>query len=118
VHVEAPDEAGHQGLVAEKVRAIEDFDRRIVGPIVAEMERREEDFRLVVTMDHFTTLKTRTHEDWPVPMVIYDSQGVHQPSGLTYTESHARAAVDKNGLDLSCGKDFFQRFIGRDSNCG
>ncbi len=112
VHVEAPDEAGHQGLVAEKVQAIEDFDRRIVGPIVTEMENRKEPFRLVVTMDHFTTLKTRTHEDWPVPMVLYDSQGVKQPSGLKYTESNARLAVGKNGLDLLRGKDFFTRFVG------
>lgn len=113
VHVEAPDEAGHQGLIAEKVQAIEDFDRRIVGPIVAEMEKRGEPFRLVVTMDHFTTLKTRTHEDWPVPMVLYDSQGVSQPSGLPYSESNARLAVGKSGLNFSCGKDFFARFIGK-----
>ncbi len=111
VHVEAPDEAGHQGLVSEKVRAIEDFDQRIVDPIVTAMKQRGEPFRLVVTMDHFTTLSTRTHENWPVPMVLYDSRGVQQPSGLTYTESNARLAVAKNGLNIPCGKDFFTRFI-------
>ena len=51
VHVEAPDEAGHQGLLKEKIQAIEDFDARIVKPIVEEMERRNEPFRVVVTMD-------------------------------------------------------------------
>lgn len=115
VHVEAPDEAGHQGLVAEKVRAIEDFDSRIVGPIVEEMQRRGEPFRLIVTMDHFTPLARRTHAAWPVPMVLYDSRGVDQPSSLTYTEANAKAAVAVNGLNLKNGAEFFARFIGVDA---
>ncbi len=112
VHVEAPDEAGHQGLAAEKVRAIEDFDSRIVGPIVEEMQRRDEPFRLVVTMDHFTPLASRTHAAWPVPMVLYDSRGVDQPSGSAYSEANAKAAVAANGLNLKNGTEFFSRFIG------
>ncbi len=111
VHVEAPDEAGHQGLVAEKVQAIEDFDARIVAPIVEEMDRRAEPYRLVVTMDHFTPLSMRTHSDWPVPMILFDSEGVEQPSGLSYSESNAREAVGKNGLNLASGAEFFARFI-------
>jgi len=111
VHVEAPDEAGHQGRADDKVRAIEDFDRRIVAPIVKEMERRGEPFRLVVTMDHFTPISRRTHEDWPVPMALYDSRGVRQPSGLAYTEANARTAVAENGLNLKSGAEFFARFI-------
>lgn len=111
VHVEAPDEAGHQGLVREKVRAIEDFDARIVAPIVREMERRGEPFRVIVTMDHYTPLNRRTHEDWPVPMVLYDSRGAAQPSGLTYTEANAKKAVAANGLDLDSGAKFFARFL-------
>ena len=111
VHVEAPDEAGHQGLAAEKKQAIEDFDDRIVRPIVEEMERRGEPFRLVVTMDHYTPIARRTHEDWPVPMVLYDSRGTDNPSGLPYTEANALDAVRQNGLDLASGTDFINRFI-------
>ena len=111
VHVEAPDETGHQGLVREKVQAIEDFDRHIVRPIVEAMEKRGEAFRLVVTMDHYTPIHRRTHEDWPVPMFIYDSRGVASPSGLPYTEANVIEAVQSNGLDLSSGTVFFQRFI-------
>lgn len=111
VHVEAPDEAGHQGLINEKKQAIEDFDARIVKPIFEEMERRGEQFRLVVTMDHYTPLCKRTHEDWPVPMVLYDSNGVEQPSGVSYTESNAKDAVTENGLDLESGPEFINRFF-------
>jgi 2,3-bisphosphoglycerate-independent phosphoglycerate mutase len=111
VHVEAPDEAAHQGMVREKKQAIEDFDARIVRPIVEEMERRNEPFRLVVTMDHYTPLCRRTHEDWPVPMVLYDSRGVAQASGLTYTEENAKQAVAANGLSLPGGAEFFARLL-------
>ena len=112
VHVEAPDETGHQGLVQEKVQAIEDFDKRIVTPIVEEMERRGEPFRLVVTMDHYTPIHRKTHEDWPVPMFIYDSRGIAAPSHQTYTEAHVLTAVRGNpGLNLPSGAVFFRRFV-------
>lgn len=114
VHVEAPDETGHQGLVEGKVQAIEDFDREIVSPIVAEMERRGEPFRVVVTMDHYTPLHRRTHEDWPVPMVLYDSRGVECPSQRPYTEKQVLEAVEKSGLCLPSGAAFFQRFMERE----
>lgn len=111
VHVEAPDETGHQGLAPEKVQAVADFDQRIVAPIVEEMERRGEPFRLVVTMDHYTPVHRRTHEDWPVPMFLYDSRGVAMPSGRTYTEANVLAAIAENGLDLPSGAAFFRRFV-------
>ncbi len=111
VHVEAPDETGHQGLVQEKVQAIEDFDKRIVMPIVEEMERRGEPFRLVVTMDHYTPIHRRTHEDWPVPMFLYDSRGIASPSNRVYSEANVQAAVADNKSGLLSGATFFQRFV-------
>lgn len=114
VHVEAPDEAGHQGSVRDKVQAIEDFDAKIVAPIVTEMDRRGEDYRLVVTMDHYTPLARRTHEDWPVPMFIYDSRGSSHPGGVLYTEENIKAEVKKTGLSLDSGAEFFARFLDRD----
>jgi 2,3-bisphosphoglycerate-independent phosphoglycerate mutase len=115
VHVEAPDEAGHQGLIQEKKQAIEDFDARIVKPIIEEMEQRNEPFRVIVTMDHYTPLCRRTHEDWPVPMILYDSKGIQHPSGLTYTESNAKLAVAENGLNLGSGAQLFARFLEKKS---
>jgi len=113
VHVEAPDEAGHQGSLEDKVRAIEDFDARIVGPILTGMEERREPFRLVVTMDHYTPLERRTHESWPVPLVLYDSRGVARPSGRPYSEAEVAAAVERGGPALESGPEFFHRFLGR-----
>ena len=111
VHVEAPDETGHQGLAKEKVQAVADFDAKIVTPIVEAMERRGEPFRLVVTMDHYTPIHRRTHEDWPVPMFMHDSRGIAKPSGRTYTEANVLAAVEENGLKLESGAAFFRRFV-------
>ena len=117
VHVEAPDETGHQGLVQEKVQAIADFDQRIVTPIVEEMVRRGEPFRLVVTMDHYTPIHRKTHEDWPVPMFLYDSRGIAAPSQQTYTEAHVQAAVRANpDLNLPSGAAFFRRFVEQEKN--
>ena len=100
VHVEAPDEAGHQGLLAEKMQAIEDFDQRIVQPILDRLVGT--DFRLAVAMDHFTPLSIRTHSDQPVPVIIYDSRQRSAGSGLPYTEE----AGVQSGKELADGKRF------------
>ncbi len=113
IHVEAPDEAGHQGLAAEKVQAIEDFDQKIVAPVVEAMEARGEEFRLVVTMDHYTPLHRRTHEDWPVPLFLYDSRKSKQPSGKLYSEQNVLQSVEKTNLKMASGADFFRYFMGK-----
>jgi len=74
VHLEAPDEAGHQGRLDHKILAIEDFDKRIVKPITETLHQRGEPFRVVVTMDHFTPLALQTHTSEPVPALLYDSR--------------------------------------------
>ncbi len=111
VHVEAPDEAGHQGKMKDKIRAIEDFDSRIVAPIAAEMQKRPERFRLLVTMDHYTPLSIRTHVDWPVPMFLFDSQGVKTKSNLPYSESNAIHYATENELIFTSGADYFHYFL-------
>ncbi len=73
VHVEAPDEMGHQGLVEEKVRAIEYVDGRIVGPIIKGLEAASLDYRILVLPDHPTPIEFRTHTGDPVPYLLYDS---------------------------------------------
>ncbi len=115
VHVEAPDETGHQGLAQEKVRAVADFDAKIVTPIIEEMERRGEPFRVVVTMDHYTPIHRRTHEAWPVPMVLYDSRGVDKPSGRPYTEANVLAAVETSDLKFDSAAQFFRYFVGQEN---
>lgn len=109
VHVEAPDEAGHQGSLKDKLQAIEDFDNKIVQPIFAALLASGQDFRLAVAMDHFTPLAARTHSADPVPVAIYDARAGRPGSGLPYDEqSGARA-----GELLADGRRFFTRVLGR-----
>lgn len=110
VHVEAPDECGHQGLAAEKMQAVADYDAKIVRPIVEGMERRGEPFRLVATMDHYTPLHLRTHVSWPVPMLLYDSRS-RATDGPAYTEANAARAVEQSGRRFASGADFFRYFV-------
>ena len=73
IHVEAPDEMGHQGSVEKKVQAIEYLDQRVIAPIVRELEEKEEAFRLLILPDHPTPVRIRTHTSDPVPYLLYDS---------------------------------------------
>ncbi len=86
VHVEAPDEAGHEGSMENKITAIEDFDKKIVCPIIEELRQQGEDFRVVVTMDHFTPITLRTHSTDPVPALLYDSRENTKGCNLPFCE--------------------------------
>jgi 2,3-bisphosphoglycerate-independent phosphoglycerate mutase len=83
LHVEATDEAGHQGEVGEKVAALERWDADIIGPLVAGLAG--EPYRVLLLPDHATPCAARTHTSDPVPYLFYDST-VEGPGGR-YTES-------------------------------
>ncbi|MDT8334089.1 MAG: cofactor-independent phosphoglycerate mutase [Desulfurivibrionaceae bacterium] len=106
VHVEAPDEAGHQGSRDDKLKAIADFDAKVVKPVLEGL-RKGPPFRLVVAMDHFTPLSTMTHESMPVPVAIYDSERREPASGLAYTERNGL----KTGVFYADGQAFFNRLM-------
>ncbi len=90
IHVEAPDEMGHQGSVERKVQAIEYLDSQVIGPVVEKMEAAGEDFRLLVLPDHPTPISVRTHTSDNVPYMLYDSTSPVE-SSLRYTEADGRA---------------------------
>lgn len=73
IHVEAPDEMGHQGSVEKKVKAIEYLDSRVIGPVAERLAAAGEDFRLLVLPDHPTPIRVRTHTSDNVPYLLYDS---------------------------------------------
>lgn len=73
VHLEGPDEMGHQGSVERKLQAIEWLDERIVKPIAEGLKAAGEDFRMLILPDHPTPICIRTHSSEPVPYVLYDS---------------------------------------------
>ena len=101
VHVEAPDEMGHQGLLKEKVQSIEYLDRRLIAPMKKAMEDAGEDFRMLVLPDHPTPIRLRTHTGDPVPYVLYDSTR-QRKSIRKYTEAEAEATgnYEPNGYRL------------------
>jgi len=96
LHVEATDEAGHQGAVGEKIAALERWDADIIGPIVAGLSG--EPFRVLLLPDHATPCAARTHTSAPVPYLLYDST-VDGPGGA-YTEAGVASAplVAAHGL--------------------
>ncbi|MFQ5900031.1 MAG: cofactor-independent phosphoglycerate mutase [Thermodesulfobacteriota bacterium] len=72
IHVEAPDEVSHNGDLRAKIKAIEDFDNKIVGPMLEGLKRFN-DFSVLLLSDHFTPVSLKTHTADPVPFVIYKS---------------------------------------------
>lgn len=73
VHVEAPDEMGHQGIVNDKIKAIENVDTRVLKIIVDGLEKAGEDYRILLLPDHPTPICERTHTADPIPYLIFDS---------------------------------------------
>lgn len=92
VHVEAPDEAGHEGNLAGKIEAIEKFDQEVVGIVRAGIGSLG-DYRLAVLPDHPTPLKLMTHTRDAVPFILYGSGSEYRPVGQPagYSEKAARA---------------------------
>ena len=101
IHVEAPDEMGHQGLVDEKVQAIENIDKFIVEPLVKQMDASGEDYRMLILPDHPTPIRIRTHSNGPIPYLLYDST---KPFGdfAAYNETVGEQSgiVRKDGYQL------------------
>ena len=101
IHVEAPDEMGHQGKVQEKVKSIEYLDSRLIALVKKAMEDAGEDYRMLILPDHPTPIRIRTHTGDPVPYLIYDSTR-QQKKQARFTEETARAAgnFEPNGYRL------------------
>ena len=93
IHVEAPDEMGHQGLVKEKIQAIENIDKYVVATLVEELEKSGEDYRMLVLPDHPTPICIRTHSSDPIPYLLYDSR-----KELGRQESYDEAVAQKNQI--------------------
>jgi 2,3-bisphosphoglycerate-independent phosphoglycerate mutase len=108
VHLEAPDEASHNGNLKDKVRAIEDFDEKIVGPVLRGLEAFP-DFRLLVLPDHPTPIVLKTHSSEPVPFAILSSEdrGTPPREGSSFDEASAR----QRGLFLERGHELMEKFI-------
>ena len=89
LHVEASDEAGHEGNAALKIKTIEDFDRLIVKPIYEAAQEMDEPIAIAILPDHPTPIRLRTHTSEPVPFVIY-APGITPDEVETYDEDSCR----------------------------
>ena len=108
VHVEAPDEMGHQGSVERKVQAIENLDQRVIKKVLEGLEASREDFRLLVLPDHPTPIRVRTHTSDPVPYLLYDSTDV-KDSKWHYNEKEAK----ESGNYVSEGHAMMDYFLSK-----
>lgn len=106
VHVEAPDEMGHQGGVENKIQAIENLDRRVIARIKDAMDKKGEDYRMLILPDHPTPIRIRTHTAEPVPYILYDSR-YGQKKVACYTEASAAAT----GNFLEAGHQLMENFL-------
>ena len=91
IHVEAPDEMGHQGSVERKVQSIEYLDVRIIKPVMEAMDASGEEYRMLILPDHPTPIRIRTHSSDPVPYMLYDSRK-QKKEQWHYNEHDAKAA--------------------------
>lgn len=106
VHLEGPDEMGHQGDMESKVLAIEYLDSRIIGPVYEGLKESGEDFRMLILPDHPTPIRLRTHVSDPVPYLLYDSRKELSNSFL-YNEKDAA----KTGILRSEGCRLMDRLL-------
>ena len=106
VHVEAPDEAGHDGNAALKLRTVEDLDRRLIGPVYEAVKDWSEPVCFAVLPDHPTPCAHRTHTSDPIPFLIY-RPGM-KPDDVTCFDEDA---CKSGGYGLMCGTDFMTLFI-------
>ncbi|MBU0683750.1 MAG: cofactor-independent phosphoglycerate mutase, partial [Candidatus Omnitrophica bacterium] len=107
IHVEAPDEAGHNGDVHAKIKAIENFDSKITGPVIKELSKRG-DYRALILPDHPTPINMRTHTSDPVPFAMC-GKGITPDEVLVFSEKSAKAG----SLSLVQGWDLMKMLISK-----
>jgi len=106
IHVEAPDEAGHAGDIKEKIKAIENIDSKILGPLLDELPSYNS-FRLALLADHPTPIKVGTHTPDPVPYAIC-GENVKKDNIRSYDEESAK----KGRLGISVAWKLLNKLIG------
>jgi len=105
LHIESPDEAGHQGNLESKIWSIEQIDKEIVGLLLQELDDFDQ-IRAMLLPDHPTPLSTRTHSIDPVPFLIFDKNNPIKDAVGKYDEKHAA-----KGLFIAEGYELMDRFI-------
>ena len=107
IHVEAPDEMGHQGSLEKKILSIEYLDQRVIRLVKEGLDASGEPYRMLILPDHPTPLKVRTHVAEPVPYLLYDST-VSREHTWNYNEKEAA----ESGNSVAHGWDLMNYLLG------
>lgn len=108
IHIEAPDEMGHQGSVERKIQAIEYLDSRVLQPLTERLDKENTDYRLLVLPDHPTPVRLRTHTADSVPYMLYDST-----KPLTHERSYNEAEGQAGGNYIEAGHELINHLFER-----
>ena len=109
VHVEAPDEASHEGSISNKIQAIEAFDEKVVGAVLLGMERFD-DYRVLVAADHFTPISLKTHSSDPTLFAWAGKEELAAGRvGGGFTERFAK----ESGIHYRKGHELMPDFLGQ-----
>jgi len=101
LHIEAPDDSGHEGNIDHKVGSIEDIDKYVISTLIEGMQKVDH-IRLLILPDHATPISLKTHQDGPVPFLLYDSTTPNRASNIPFNETaleDAKTRIDE-GTDL------------------
>lgn len=109
IHIEAPDEMGHQGNLYHKIEAIEHIDQRVVSSVKNALDHAGVEYRILVLPDHPTPIHLRTHTADPVPYVLFDSRSTHEKKA-TFSET----AAMQSGVFCEDGYGLLDMFINRE----
>jgi len=109
VHVEAPDEAGHKGSLEDKLKAIEDFDREVVGRVLKGLDRFDE-YTVLALTDHPTPVSLKTHTSEAVPFALCTGAGLKARRGSVKFSEHE---AGETGLLIEDCEVFAEEFFGR-----
>jgi len=107
IHMEAPDECGHQGDAPNKKLSVELIDEKVVGYLRKELEARGVDYKMLILPDHPTPISLKTHVSDPVPYIIYDSTN-EKETNLSYNEKNG----ESTGIYIEDGYTLMDKFLG------
>ena len=106
IHLEAPDECGHQGDPEGKKRSLELIDEKIIGYVKARLDESGEDYKFMVLPDHPTPVSIKTHSGESIPCVMY-RKGEDNKTGFVYSE----ACAEKHGQVRTVGHELMREFL-------
>lgn len=106
VHVESPDEAGHEGSIESKIKAIQDFDKFVVGTVLENIKKFGS-YRILVLPDHPTPISLKTHTSEAVPFAIFDTSESEKDAVKAYSEK----AIKESKLILKEGHKLTQKIL-------